>query len=87
MKKNAIGAWVSDVSRPFYASDDLKFDAWLRYSRRLYDDKIRWSIQLNVRDLLAGDDLIAVTAQPNGTVASARIPQPNKWTITNSFEF
>ena len=87
VKKNEIGQWVSDVSRPFYGSDDLKFDAWVRYSRRILDDKIRWSLQLNVRDLLAGDDLIAVTAQPNGTVASARIPQPNKWTLTSSFEF
>lgn len=87
VKRNEIGAWVYDVSRPFYGSDDLKFDAWLRYGKRLFSDKIRWSIQLNVRDLLAGDDLIAVTAQPNGQVASARIPQPNKWTITNTFEF
>ncbi len=86
-KRNEIGAWVYDVSRPFYGSDDLKFDAWLRYGKRLFSDKIRWSIQLNVRDLLASDELIAVTAQPNGQVASARIPQPNKWTITNTFEF
>lgn len=87
VKQNEIGAWVYDVSRPFYGSDDLKFDAWVRYGRRVFGDKIRWSIQLNVRDLGADDDLIAVTAQPNGQVASARIPQPNKWTVTNTFEF
>jgi hypothetical protein len=44
-------------------------------------------VQLNIRDVFGSEDLIAVTAQPNGQVASARIPQPNKWTITNSFEF
>ncbi|MBL9202390.1 MAG: TonB-dependent receptor plug domain-containing protein [Opitutaceae bacterium] len=87
VKRNEIGAWVYDVSRPFYGSDDLKFDAWLRYGRRILRDKLRWSIQLNVRDMLAGDELIAVTAQPNGQVASARIPQPNKWTLSNTFEF
>ncbi len=87
VKRNAAGAWVSDVTRPYYGSDDLKFDAWIRYGRRIFDDKIRWSIQLNIRDLLASDDLIAVTAQPSGHVASARIPQPNKWTLTSSFEF
>ena len=69
VKRNEIGAWVSDVSRPFYGSNDLKFDAWLRYGRRILRDKLRWSIQLNVRDLLASDELIAVTAQPNGQVA------------------
>ncbi len=86
-KQNAAGAWVYDVTRPYYGSDQISYDAWLRYGRRLLNDKVRWSVQFNVRDLFGSDDLVAVTAQPNGTVASARIPQPNKWTITNSFEF
>ncbi|MBI5688704.1 MAG: TonB-dependent receptor plug domain-containing protein [Verrucomicrobia bacterium] len=86
-KQNAAGAWVYDVTRPFYDSDQINYDGWLRYGRRIFNDKIRWSVQLNVRDLFGSEDLIAVTAQPNGAVASARIPQPNKWTITNSFEF
>ncbi len=87
VKKNAIGVWVYDVSKPYYSSDDLKFDVWLRYGRTIQHDRIKWSVQLNIRDLLAGDDLIAVTSQPNGQIASARIPQPNKWTLTTSFEF
>ena len=84
--KNAAGSWVSDVKHPFYGSDQLSFDAWLRYSRRI-GEKIGWTVQLNVRDLLASDTLMAVSAQPNGQVASARIPQPNKWTLTNTFSF
>jgi len=86
-KQNAAGAWVYDVTRPYYGSNEINYDGWLRYGRRLLNERIRWSVQLNVRDLFGGDDLIAVTAQPNGAVASARIPQPNKWTLTNSFEF
>ncbi len=86
-KQNAGGAWVYDVSRPFYGSTEINYDLWFRYGRRILRDKIRWSVQLNVRDIFGSEDLIAVTAQPNGTIASARIPQPNKWTITNSFEF
>jgi len=85
-KQNAIGAWVYDVKKPYYGSTELDFDGWLRYSRKI-NDKIGWRIQLNVRDLLGRDELIAVTAQPSGHVASARIPQPNKWTLTNTFEF
>jgi outer membrane receptor for ferric coprogen and ferric-rhodotorulic acid len=85
--KNAAGAWVYDVRKPYYGSDEINYDAWLRYSHRLFKDKIGWRVQLNVRDIFGSDDLIAVTAQPNGQVASARIPQPNKWTITNTFEF
>lgn len=86
-KQNEARAWVYDVTRPYYGSDALNYDAWLRYGRRILKDRIRWSVQLNVRDLFGSEDLIAVTAQPNGQVASARIPQPNKWTVTNTFEF
>jgi len=87
VKRNAIGVWVSDVNQPFYGSEQLNCDAWLRYARKFGNGKIGWSVQLNVRDFLGGDDLIAVTAQPNGQVASARIPQPKQWSITNTFTF
>jgi outer membrane receptor protein involved in Fe transport len=86
-KQNDAGAWVYDVSHPYYGSALINYDAWIRYGRRILNDKIRWSLQLNVRDLFGSEDLIAVTAQPNGQVASARIPQPNKWTLTSTFEF
>ncbi len=87
VKKNDLGVWVSDVDQPFYASDQLNVDLWLRYARKFNHDKIRWSVQLNVRDVFGTDDLIAVTAQPNGQTASARIPQPKQWSITNTFAF
>ena len=87
VKKNAIGVWVYDVTRPYYGSDEINYDAWLRYSRKILKDRIKWSVQLNVRDLFGPGELIAVTSQPNGQTASARIPQPDKWTLTNSFEF
>ncbi|MBM3864735.1 MAG: hypothetical protein FJ381_02400 [Verrucomicrobia bacterium] len=86
-KQNASGAWVYDVTRPYYGSAQINYDLWFRYGRRFLTDKVRWSVQLNIRDVFGSEDLIGVTAQPSGQVASARIPQPNKWTITNSFEF
>ncbi|MBL9193822.1 MAG: hypothetical protein JNJ82_15830 [Opitutaceae bacterium] len=87
VKKNELGVWVSDVTQPYFGSDELDIDLWARYSRKIYKDKIRWTAQLNIRDLFGNDDLIAVTAQPNGQIASARIPQPMQWSITNTFAF
>jgi len=87
VKTNAAGAFVYDVSNPYYGSDEINYDLWLRYGRAIMRNKIRWSIQLNVRDVFGTDDLIAISAQPNGQIASARIPQPNRWTITNTFDF
>lgn len=87
VKKNELGIWVSDVTKPFYGSNELDVDLWLRYTRKIFSGKVRWSAQLNVRDLLGNDDLIAIAAQPNGQTASARIPSPQMWTLTNSFAF
>lgn len=87
VKKNELGIWVSDIEQPFYGDEDLDVDLWLRYARKLKNGKVRWSIQFNIRDVLGNDDLIAVTAQPNGQVASFRIPQPKQWTLTNTFAF
>jgi hypothetical protein len=87
VKRNERGVWISDITQPFYGSAELDYDAWIRYGRSFREGRIRWSIQLNVRDLFGSDDLIAVTAQPNGQVASARIPQPNRWSLTNTFSF
>ncbi len=87
VKKNELGIWVSDVNQPFFGSDELDVDMWFRYTKKLHRDKVRWTAQLNVRDLFGNDDLIAVTAQPNGTIASARIPQPALWSLTNTFSF
>jgi hypothetical protein len=87
VKRNDLGIWVSDVDQPFYGSEKLDLDVWARYSRKLRRDTIRWTVQFNVRDLLGDDDLIAVSAQPNGQIASARIPQPVQWSLTNTFAF
>jgi hypothetical protein len=75
------------VNQPFFGSDELDVDVWLRYTKKFRRDKVRWTAQLNVRDVFGNDDLIAVTAQPNGTIASARIPQPTLWSLTNTFSF
>ena len=75
-----------DLSGPYEERLSLAPDA-VDLSRLIGASVLDAHRQDAVRDVLGTDDLIAVTAQPNGAVASARIPQPNKWTLTNSFEF
>ena len=59
---------------------------WIGYSRKL-NEKIRWSAQLNVRNIGVGNRLIPVSAQPDGTYDSMRIAEPQTWQLTTSFEF
>lgn len=78
--------WVTDANKPIYGSSECNFDAWIGYERQL-TKKIDWKIQLNVRNLFADDSLIPITANPDGTVAQARIPAETTWQISNTFRF
>lgn len=88
MVTTSVGnVWVVDREKPIYGPAETNYDTWLRYGRKIQRGKIYWSVQLNIRDIFGSKDLIPVATQPDGTIASARIPQPNRWTLTNSFDF
>src|SRR5690606_37945547 len=78
--------WVTNVSSPFYGPSETNYDLWAGYRRKL-TEKVMWEIQLNVRDLFADDDLVPIQANPDGTIAQARIPAETTWMITNTFRF
>lgn len=78
--------WVTDVSRPIYGSSEENVDMWIGYKRTL-SDKIDYRVQLNVRNLFADDSLIPIAANPDGSIAQARIPAETTWTLSNTFSF
>ncbi|MEY2881227.1 MAG: hypothetical protein RLZZ15_3607, partial [Verrucomicrobiota bacterium] len=82
----ADGSGIYDVKRPFYGPTESNVDLWIGYSRKL-SDKIRWSAQLNVKNVGVGNRLIPVSAQPDGTYDTMRIAEPQTWLLTNTFEF
>jgi hypothetical protein len=61
-------------------------DAWVGYSRKL-TNKLKWRVQLNVRNLFYSTTLIPINTEPDGSVAESRIPEPRTWEITNSLTF
>lgn len=85
------GATASDISfdltNPYYGPVETNVDMWVGYSRRNVWRNVDWRIQLNMRNLFAGDDLIPITTQPDGTPAGYRIAPYQTWTITNTFRF
>jgi outer membrane receptor protein involved in Fe transport len=85
--KNSVGTWVYDARNPYHGPTLTNYDVWFRYGRKILRNKISWSVQLNIRDIFGSKKLIPLSAQPNGEIASARIPQPNTWTLTNTFDF
>lgn len=73
------------MRNPCYGSSETYYDTWIGYRRP--SDNFTWSVQLNVRNLFAADDLIPVATQPDGSIAAWRLPQPTLWTLTTRFEF
>ncbi len=78
---------VPDLTRPYQGPAELKFDGWVGYTRRIWRERVRWSVQLNVRDLLNEDDLVPVMAQPDGSIASWVAPQGRVFNLRSTFEF
>ena len=81
-----IAGAIPDVKHPYYGPTEINYDGWIGYSRKLWT-KYNWTVQLNVKNLGVGDKLIAVNAQPDGTLNSYRIAESQKWTLTSTVSF
>jgi hypothetical protein len=77
---------VSDVAQPIFGPSDPTFDASLGYSRKL-GRRLGWRVQLHVKNVGVGNELIPIQALLNGQAYSYRIREPQKWTVTNTFTF
>ena len=76
---------VPDIRNPYYGPAQSSYDAWVGYRRKF--EKFGWSVQLNVRNIGVGDELIPVSAQPDGTPNSWRIREAQTWSLRNTFTF
>lgn len=79
-------AWVNDLSQPIRGPSETSFDTWVSYERKL-NEKLTWSVQLNVYNLFGEDDLIPTQANPDGTIAQVRLPSQTTWALTNTIRF
>lgn len=74
------------VEKPIYGEKEGKVDLWFGYNRAI-TDKIDWRIQLNLRNVGQSNDLVPVSANPDGSVAAVRIVEGMTWALTNTFSF
>ncbi len=74
-----------DVRNPYYGPSETNYDAWVGYRRKF--ERFNWSIQLNVRNIGVGNELIPVSAQPDGSIAGWRIAPSQNWSLRNTFSF
>jgi hypothetical protein len=78
---------VGDVSKPYFNVPAGYADFWVGYRRRIFSNKVGWKIQLNIRNVFADSEPVAVQAQPDGSIARVSIPVPRQFVLSNSFTF
>ncbi len=76
-----------DVVHPYIGSNEQYFDAWIGYSRRIFNNRVRWQIQLNSRNLFQKSHLQPDSIEPDGSLALERIQEGMTWQLSNSFEY
>lgn len=81
------GLETFDVNNPYQGSNEGIMDLWVGHERQL-TSKIRWRVQLNIRNALAPSrSLSRVTVQPDGSPGAYRIQEPRTFALTNTFMF
>lgn len=80
------GGAVLDLTQPYFAPAQTTFDAFLRHSRRL-GKRYNWTTALHVRNIGVGNKIVPTFADPDGSISSYRIREPQSWAFSNTFEF
>ncbi|MDO8543531.1 MAG: hypothetical protein Q7S40_24080 [Opitutaceae bacterium] len=76
-----------DLQHPFYAPAETNVDAWVAYERKLWNDRISWKLQLNLRNVFGDTAPIAIGVQPWGAISTARLAPERRWYLTSTFSF
>ncbi|MDA0349480.1 MAG: TonB-dependent receptor plug domain-containing protein [Verrucomicrobia bacterium] len=76
-----------DPFKPYYDDGFNAFDAWIGYKLKIWDDRIDWRIQLNVRNLFATKTPDVVQVQPDGSPVRVSLPSPREFLLSSTFSF
>ena len=84
---DGVDTLTSDLDNPWFGDSDMFADLWFGYERPLFDGKVTWRIQMNIRNVGQDADLDPIATQPDGREAQYRIVPESSWFVTNSFRF
>jgi outer membrane receptor protein involved in Fe transport len=85
---NSAGTTVPifDFSKPIHGPTETNVDLWLGYSRE-WREWADFHVQLNIKNVGVGNELIPIYANPDGTPAMWRIREPQRWALNFGLEF
>lgn len=75
-----------DNNKPVYDEARAYFDFNAGYRLRLFGDRIRTKVQLNVRNAFEGGRLQPIAVNPDGVPYAYRIVDPRRFILSASFD-
>ncbi|MDI1319821.1 MAG: hypothetical protein PSW75_06445, partial [bacterium] len=86
----ANGQQIADLANPYFGKTDFRGDAFIGIQgqgAKFFGRKLKWSVQLNARNIVGDNGLIVASVNPDGTPAAVRIPPEKAWVLTSTFQF
>ncbi len=85
---DAEGIPKPDIENPFYGPSEIDLGFRFAYTKRIWDNKVRWRVQLNLSNVFSNEeDLIPVRMTDTGALAQVRTSPPKGCVISNTFNF
>ncbi len=78
---------LNDVTRPVYDSGNYYTDLWIGYSRRIFNNRVGWKIQLNCNNATEDGRLMPTQVNFDGTPWAYRIIDSRQFILTSTFTF
>jgi hypothetical protein len=78
---------ISDVTRPIYDKANMYTDLFLNYKCKVWNDRVRLNVQLNVENVFEDGRLQKVAVNYDGSPYAYRIIDSRKFTLTTTFDF
>ena len=75
-----------DRNKPVFDSPTTNLDLLFTYNLRLFSNKVRSRVQLNVRNVTESGTLRGIAVNPDGTIWRYRIIDPRQFILTTSFD-
>lgn len=78
--------FLPTLAAPYFGPAETSGDLWISHERKIWDGKM-WKFQINYRNAIGRNTPIPFDANPDGTIARFRNPNPREVFITNTLSF
>jgi hypothetical protein len=76
-----------DPTKPVWDKGNYYTDLWIAYSRKIWNDRINWKLQLNVNNVTESGGLQPTSVNYDGSPYAYRIVDPRQFVLTSTFAF